>query len=162
MKVADGQAPSTVGPSLSCPSTLKSTVRALLEPRPRAFVSGRCLRSNGGPQVVVSGGGSTKDPDAKGAPAVAKAAEGPSRSGDVGGVPTGSVANRQDSAELAKELVIDLRSELTRIDARAAAGVALSAAVLLGLVGQTSIAAPIYWWPLLLPYCSPWLCSCSL
>jgi len=95
--------------------------------------------------VVVSGSGSTKDPDAKGAPEVETAAEGQSPSAGVGGVLTSSVADRQASAELAKELVIDLRSELTRIDARAAAGVALSAAVLLGLVGQTSIAAPIYW-----------------
>jgi hypothetical protein len=95
--------------------------------------------------VVVHRGGSSKDPDAKGAPEVAEAAEGQSRSAGVSGDPTGSVANWQDSAELAKELVMDLRSELTRIDARAAAGVALSAAVLLGLVGQTSMAAPIYW-----------------
>jgi hypothetical protein len=56
----------------------------------------------------------------------------------------GPVTERQDAAEIAKELVIDLRSELPRLDARAAAGVALAAAILLGVVGQAPVGMPIY------------------
>ena len=39
-------------------------------------------------------------------------------------------------ADVARELGADVRAELPRIDARAAAGIALSAAVLIGAVGQ--------------------------
>ncbi|MGC5225388.1 hypothetical protein ACPW96_22725 [Micromonospora sp. DT81.3] len=56
----------------------------------------------------------------------------------------GPVTERRDAAEIAKELVIDLRSELPRIDARAAAGVALAAVVLLGVMGQASVGMPIF------------------
>jgi hypothetical protein len=42
----------------------------------------------------------------------------------------------RDVADIARELTADVRAELPRIDARAAAGVALSAAVLIGAVGQ--------------------------
>lgn len=65
--------------------------------------------------------------------------EGPSRAAVEGPVP-----ERQDAAEMAKELVVDLRAELPRIDARAAAGVALTAAILLGVVPQAPPAMPIY------------------
>ena len=41
-----------------------------------------------------------------------------------------------DADDLARELSADVRGELPRIDARAAAGIALSAAVLIGVVGQ--------------------------
>lgn len=42
----------------------------------------------------------------------------------------------RDADDLARELAADVRAELPRIDARAAAGIALSAAVLIGVVGQ--------------------------
>jgi hypothetical protein len=53
-------------------------------------------------------------------------------------------AKQHDAAEVAKELVADLRAELPRIDARAAAGVALTAAVLVSVVNQAPVAMPIY------------------
>jgi hypothetical protein len=49
-----------------------------------------------------------------------------------------------NAAEIAKELVVDLRSELPRIDARAAAGVVLAAAVPVSVVSQAPQAMPIY------------------
>lgn len=49
-----------------------------------------------------------------------------------------------DTAEIAKELVVDLRAELPRIDARAAAGTALAAAVLVSVVSQAPREMPIY------------------
>ena len=42
----------------------------------------------------------------------------------------------REVADIARELSADVRAELPRIDARAAAGIALSAAVLIGAVGQ--------------------------
>ena len=42
----------------------------------------------------------------------------------------------RDVSDIARELSADVRAELPRIDARAAAGIALSAAVLIGVVGQ--------------------------
>src|SRR4029453_14922975 len=42
----------------------------------------------------------------------------------------------RDVADIAAELTADVRAELPRIDARAAAGIALSAVVLIGPVGQ--------------------------
>jgi hypothetical protein len=50
----------------------------------------------------------------------------------------------QNAAEIAKEIVVDLRSELPRVDARAAAGVALTAAILVGVVSQAPASMPIY------------------
>ena len=50
----------------------------------------------------------------------------------------------KDTAEIAKELVVDLRAELPRIDARAAAGTALAAAVLVSVVSQAPREMPIY------------------
>jgi hypothetical protein len=50
----------------------------------------------------------------------------------------------RDAAEIARELAIDVRAELPRIDARAAAGIALSAAVLIGTVGQPPPTMPGY------------------
>ena len=46
--------------------------------------------------------------------------------------------------EIARELAIDLRAELPRIDARAAAGIALSAAVLVATVGQAPTTMPTF------------------
>jgi hypothetical protein len=50
----------------------------------------------------------------------------------------------QNAAEIAKEIVVDLRSGLPRVDARAAAGVALTAALLVGVVSQAPASMPIY------------------
>ena len=47
-------------------------------------------------------------------------------------------------AEMARETVIDLRAELPRIDARAAAGAALTAAVLVSVVSQGPVSSPVY------------------
>ena len=55
-----------------------------------------------------------------------------------------AVANTQDTVEIAKDLVVDLRAELPRIDARAAAGVALVAAILVSVVTQIRLPMPIY------------------
>lgn len=46
--------------------------------------------------------------------------------------------------EMAREIVNDLRAELPRIDARAAAGTALTAAVLVSVVSRGSIPSPVY------------------
>jgi hypothetical protein len=50
----------------------------------------------------------------------------------------------QNALEIAKDLVADLRAELPRIDARAAAGVALTAAVLVGVVTQVRLRMPVF------------------
>ncbi len=47
-------------------------------------------------------------------------------------------------AEMARETFIDLRAELPRIDARAAAGAALTAAVLVSVVTQGPVSSPVY------------------
>jgi hypothetical protein len=59
--------------------------------------------------------------------------------------PGGDNASRNAAiAEMARETVIDLRAELPRIDARAAAGAALTAAVLVSVVNQGPISSPVY------------------
>ena len=95
----------------------------------------------------VSLGGATEDPashetrgEVDGTERQLPAGPGPSAAAPGGSL----VAKRQDAAEIAKELVVDLRSELPRIDARAAAGVALTAAVLVSVVSQAPAAMPIY------------------
>jgi hypothetical protein len=49
----------------------------------------------------------------------------------------------QNAVEIAQDLVVDLRAELPRIDARAAAGVALTAAVLVSVVTQVRLRMPV-------------------
>src|SRR3954449_2255396 len=55
-----------------------------------------------------------------------------------------SLADQEKVADMARELVIDLRAELPRIDARAAAGAALTAAVLVSVVTQAPKPSPVY------------------
>ena len=50
----------------------------------------------------------------------------------------------RSEVEIAKELVLDLRAELPRLDARAAAGVALTGALLVSLVTQQSLPMPVF------------------
>jgi hypothetical protein len=50
----------------------------------------------------------------------------------------------EDTVEISRELAIDLRAELSRIDSRAAAGVALIAAILVGVVSQAPTKMPIF------------------
>src|SRR3954452_3741224 len=59
-------------------------------------------------------------------------------------LPTHSLADQEKVADMARELLIDLRAELPRIDARAAAGAALTAAVLVSVVTQAPIPMPVY------------------
>src|SRR4051794_35793465 len=47
-----------------------------------------------------------------------------------------SAAGSNDTAEVAGELLLDLRTELPRLDARAAAGAALTGAILVAVVTQ--------------------------
>jgi hypothetical protein len=63
--------------------------------------------------------------------------------------PSREVADRTaggypDTVDIAREIAIDLRAELSRIDSRAAAGVALVAAILVGVVSQTPARMPIF------------------
>lgn len=63
---------------------------------------------------------------------------------DLPGVGQSSDPGDQDAVEVARELVLDLRAELPRLDARAAAGVALTGALLVSIVTQQPLAMPIY------------------
>ncbi len=56
----------------------------------------------------------------------------------------GEEVRTQNAVEIAKDLVVDLRAELPRIDARAAAGVALTAAVLVSVVTQVRLRMPVF------------------
>lgn len=54
------------------------------------------------------------------------------------------VSGDEQAIEVARELILDLRAELPRLDARAAAGAALTGALLVGVVTQQSLPTPIY------------------
>lgn len=51
----------------------------------------------------------------------------------------------REAVEIAKEIVLDLRAEFPRLDARAAAGVALSGALLVSIVTQQILPSAIYY-----------------
>jgi hypothetical protein len=79
--------------------------------------------------------------DNDGAEATPEGSSGDGLSGDT--QPT-DARGRDLAVEIARDLLLDLRAELPRLDARAAAGAALAGAILIGVVSVGTLPMPIY------------------
>src|SRR3954467_13657958 len=95
----------------------------------RRLMTGTSGGSTGAPELPERGGGVDGSKEQIGA------GLGPSATS----VDSDEMGNAPDAVEIAKDLVVDLRAELPRIDARAAAGVALVAAILVSVVTQIRV-----------------------